>query len=988
MTASAPTRRPRHESKSGETSQAALLRQRWMLQRNRKTDQPVHDSAWTAGLLDLIFAQSPFLSHAALRAPDIVDALETAGPQALIEAELDTVQALTCNDKRATMRALRHAKTRVALLTALADLGEAWDLDAVTGALSRFADIAVDRALAQALFDAIKRGQLADSEAQASTSTCGIFVLGMGKLGAHELNYSSDIDLIILYDRERMAVLGDDGAMPVMSGIVRNLVSVLEETTREGYVFRTDLRLRPNLGIQPLAMAEDDALTYYERHGQNWERAAMIKARVIAGDGRAGERFLRDLQPFIWRKHLDFAAIKDIHSIKRQIDSFRGHGTIKLAGHDVKVGRGGIREIEFFTQTQQLILGGRHPELRSSRTVDTLALLAKQGWIDQSVADELTHAYRELRRIEHRLQMVEDKQTQRLPTREADLARLAAFLGYADLGAFQTELLGLLETVERHYAALFESSPSLGQEGSLVFTGTSDNADTLDTLQRLGFAKPDLVSGRIRAWHHGHIRATRSARARELLTELTPKLLSVLAAQPSPDDAFARFDKMISGLPAGVQLFSLIHPHPHLLDLLADLSGIAPPLAEHLARHTELFETLLVPSQDEQGVADASLEKSLARELTQARDLQDRLELTARWARGRQFAIGLDILLGRRNGDEACAELTAIADTVLAALLPVAGGWLEEAHGRLPELRFGVLGLGKLGSGELTLGSDLDVVFIYDGPGEARSDGDRPLSLADYASRLGVRLVNALTMRTNEGRLYEIDTRLRPSGNVGPPAVRLDVFERYQRETAQTWEHQALTRARWVAGDADLGERVIAVAHAVVASEREIESLRRDVVAMRARIYREHGSRDLWNLKHVRGGFVDAEFLAQFLQLAHGQAHREIIGGATAEVFARAGACGLLDREDARPLAAHLQLYHRLQAILRLVDEDARSSERFTQGLRSALARAGDSEHIAGTFDDLETQLAAAHRHTALLFDQVVGPLHDDGKTNKEHKAP
>ena len=338
------------------------------------------------------------------------------------------------------MALLRRSKRRLALLTALADIAGLWPLEQVTGALTRFADRAVELALALLLREAAERGEVAPATADAPLTDRGIVILGMGKLGAFELNYSSDIDLIVLFDPDRLAYRGREGPMAFAVRLTRALVYLLEHRTKDGYVFRTDLRLRPHPPGHPLALAIEDAEQYYERHGQNWERAALIKARVIAGDHAAGSGFLRALEPFLWRRHLDYAAIRDIHSIKRQINAYRGHGTIRVPGHDIKVGRGGIREIEFFVQTQQLILGGRVPEVRVPATCAALRALVATRWLEPAIADELIGSYRFLRRIEHRLQMVADKQTHALPERPEQIERFAAFMGFAD-GAALTEAI-------------------------------------------------------------------------------------------------------------------------------------------------------------------------------------------------------------------------------------------------------------------------------------------------------------------------------------------------------------------------------------------------------------------------------------------------------------------------------------------------------------------------------------------------------------------
>jgi glutamate-ammonia-ligase adenylyltransferase len=929
-------------------------------------------------LLAAIFAASPFLSECLLLEPDVLRAYVEDGPDAALAALLAEAAAVERADRVRLMAGLRRGRRRLALLVALADLAGRWPLEQVCTALTGFADRAVGAALDHLLLEAGKRGELALADSTAPADACGVFVIGMGKLGAGELNYSSDIDLILLFDAEAIRCTTAEGPMAVAVRLARSLAYLLEHKTKDGFVFRTDLRLRPHLPGHPLAISTDAAELYYERHGQNWERASFIKARIVAGDAAAGGAFLRRLQPFVWRKHLDYAAIRDIHSIKRQINAFRGFGEIRVRGHDLKVGRGGIREIEFFTQTQQLILGGRVPALRLAATCPALVALADGRWIDRAVADELIAAYRMLRTLEHRLQMVADRQTQQLPDREPDLVRLAGFAGWNEVGAFEAAVRRCLETVERHYAALFEQEADLGGGGSLVFTGTEDDPATLQTLAGMGFRDPSAVSARLRAWHHGHIRATRSTRARELLTELTPGIFHALARQADADAAFRLFDQFVSGLPAGVQLFSLFRANPRLLDLLADLIGAAPRLARFLSGNVDLFDAMLTPDFFEPLPVGHRLRAELVSRLPDARDFQDVLDICRRWAHGRQFQAGLQVLLGMTRAEREAATLTAIAEVVIAALLERATAALVEAHGAVPGGRFIVLGLGKLGSRELTTGSDLDLVFVYDADPEIRSTGTRPLAAAAWYGRLAQRLIAAISAKTAEGQLFEIDMRLRPSGNAGPIACSFESFARYQMETAQTWERQALTRARVIAGDEILAARTAAVIDEAIRQPRDLAVLAREVRAMRERIFREHGSADPWNLKHARGGLVEQEFCAQYLQLAHAHAHPELRRPGTAAVVAAAGRLGLLEPTEARALGAALALHHALLAVLRLSIDDRFNPATAPEGLRTALARAAREDPAlpvsAADFAGVERRLVESQAAVRQIFDRLCPP--------------
>ena len=929
-------------------------------------------------LLVAIFGNSPFLTDAVFAEPTIVQEFFEKGADATFDDMIsDLIEARSFN-RPALMAKLRQVRRQVALVSALADIAGVWPLDRVTGSLSHFADTATELALGLALRELAEKGGLKLSDDENPTAGTGLIVLGMGKLGAFELNYSSDIDLIILFDPARFMPAGKESAMALAVRAARTLVYILEHRTKDGYVFRTDLRLRPHPPGQPLALSVEDAELYYERFGQNWERAALIKARVIAGDKEAGSRFLKNIGPFLWRKHLDYAAIRDIHAIKRQINSHRGHGQLRVQGHDLKVGRGGIREIEFFVQTQQLILGGRVPELRLRGTIETLNKLVATRWLEESTADDLKEAYVFFRTIEHRLQMVADKQTHQLPEDQEIFAEIATFMSADDADSFADQVRHRLEAVERHYAALFESSLDLGGGGALVFTGTEDDPATLTTLKNMGFEKPAEVAKVVRAWHHGHIRATRTPRAREILTELMPELLRALGDQADPDAAFQRFDQFMRTLPAGVQLFSLFRANPKLLALVADLMGIAPRLADHLSRNVGLFDTMLAPDFFEPLASPADLEADFDRAIKQADDLQDVLDATRRWTQAREFQIGMHILLGQSDGAEASAPLTAIAEIVIRRLLPKVESWLAVQHGRIENSGFAVLGLGKLGSKELSIGSDLDLIFVFDADEDARSDGDRPLPAATYFARLGQRLVSALTSKTAEGSLYEIDTRLRPSGNLGPVACSIASFERYQIETAQTWEHQALTRCRVVAGPEELRAKVEAAVKAALVKPRDHDDLASDVRAMRMRIFKEHGGDDPWNLKHARGALVEAEFLAQYLQIRHAADHPSMMTPDTIGVFERAaGPC--IEPEESRLLIRAVQLYRRLQALLRLSLNENVDPENAPKGLQEALVRSAsidpEIERPGLDITALSGILSAMQKDVADIFDRHCPPV-------------
>ncbi len=918
-------------------------------------------------LLAGAFGNSPFLLRLALRESETLAAYFTRGPDALL-ADARALALTDFSDEAQAMADLRRAKRRAALVIALADI-EGWELAKVTGALSDFADACVKGAMRFLLKRIAAEQAFAERDGARLEDSTGLTVLAMGKFGAHELNYSSDIDLVVFYDAERFPFhrLGDPRGAAV--DLVRGLVKLLAEITADGYVFRVDLRLRPDAGVTQVAISTAAALDYYESQGQNWERAAMIKARPCAGDPKTGADFLTAIAPFIWRRNLDFAAIEDIHSIKRQIHAHAGHAEVAVKGHNIKLGRGGIREIEFFAQTQQLILGGRNPDLRAHATLDALEALAARGIITREAATDMRRCYIYLRTLEHRLQMVDDQQTHSLPDSDEGLAHIACFMGYDSESAFEKEFVAVLQTVQGHYARLFEREPELtDSHGNLVFTGVDDDPETLSTLLAMGFADTAHLSGAIRGWHHGRIRAMRSARARELLTKLMPAILAALAATPDPDGAFAQFDRFLSGLPSGVQLFSLFLARPEFLELLARVLGSAPRLSLYLARNPSTLDALLDAEFLERLPSRAVLEAALARRLVGG--YEEKLDGARRFAREQIFRVGAQIVEGTASADQAGLALTDIAETVIAGLLPVVENELAASAGRLKGAGFAVIAMGKLGGREMTATSDLDLVFVYDvPPGVEASDGAKPLPPSLYFARLAQRLIAALTTPTGAGTLYDVDMRLRPTGNKGPAAVSLKSFADYHASESWTWEHMALTRARSVAGPArSCARRTEDEIRRRLTAKPDAEKILTDVREMRAKVEAAYPGRNGWDLKYAHGGMMDIEFIAQTLQLLHAHAQPQILETNTIAALNRLAAAKLLEAGDAALLLDAAGLEQALTQTLRIALDESLKAEEATPALKALLARAGGMRDFAA----LEQRLARLQTAVRGIFTRLV----------------
>jgi glutamate-ammonia-ligase adenylyltransferase len=940
-------------------------------------------------LLAALFGNSPFLTQCCLAEPAFVRRLVEDGHDSAFATVMNEIAPahIAALDTDRAMAELRLARRRAALLIAIADIARLWPLDEVTRRLSRFAEAALDAAVRHLLARAAADGELTPADPSDPARDSGFIVLGMGKLGAFELNYSSDIDLILLYDGDAVPYRGRRGVQHFFTRLAHQLVRLMAERTGEGYVFRTDLRLRPDPASTPPVVSREAALAYYESAGQNWERAALIKARPVAGDRDAGARFLAELTPFLWRRHLDFAAIQDIHSIKRQIDAHRGGGTIKVAGHNVKLGRGGIREIEFFAQTQQLIWGGRMPVLRTASTCDALEALASAGRISPQAAGELAACYRSLRTVEHRLQMVNDAQTHTLPADEDGLRAIAIFLGHRDAAEFAAALTATLATVEGHYARLFEEAPSLAAPGNLVFTGIEDDPDTLATLARLGFADPQAVSAMVRGWHHGRYRATRSQRARELLTELVPALLKAFGASASPDAALIRFDRFLGRLPAGVQLFSLFANNPPLVALLAEILAAGPRLADEIARRPGLLDSVLTAGFFDKLPPLDALAADLAAMLDRARHYEELLDLARRWAGERKFQVGVQLLRRRLDGEAAGAALADIAEAVLAGVLPRVAAEFARAHGAVPGGAIVVLGLGKLGSREMSVTSDLDLILIYDAPeGVETSDGAKPLAVSSYYIRLTQRYINALTVLTEEGNLYDVDMRLRPSGTKGPVASSVEAFRRYHDEAAWTWEQMSLTRARVVAGPAELARKAMAAVRAVLTQRRDPARLVVEVEDMRRRIAEQHRDAGTFELKHRSGGMVDIEFVAQYLQLREAADHPSVLVQNTHGALAALETAGALPRAARDALAASLALWRDLQGLLKLTLDEPIDDAAAATALAALLGEnAGD---IAARVDRAAAAARAWYERLVAAPAAAARPRLPHSPANDEERAP
>ncbi|MEP2735426.1 MAG: bifunctional [glutamine synthetase] adenylyltransferase/[glutamine synthetase]-adenylyl-L-tyrosine phosphorylase [Erythrobacter sp.] len=894
-------------------------------------------SDWQSGL-ERARAHAPFLARALDRQGTLAELLAAGdGEGALAWAKNAGEGAIDVDV------ALRREKLALATALALGDLAEAFPLTRIMAELSDFADRALDAAITAAI-----QKRVPDAE------PAGMIALALGKQGAGELNYSSDIDPILLFDPEILPRRASDDPAEAAQRYARDISQILSANTAEGYVFRVDLRLRPNSEVSPPAVSVRSARGHYQSSALAWERAAFIRARACAGDIAAGEAFLAEIDPFIWRSALDFGAVEEVRQLTKRIRANHDGADVPGPGFNVKQGRGGIREIEFYAQTHQLIHGGRDASLRVRGTRAALDALAEAGRIDAEDAVMLGASYDRLRTIEHRLQMVEDRQTHSLPEGEA-LGNVAQLDGLADGAALVAELAEITDQVARCYDTLIEDDSAapapIAQEAEPL-------ADTLiATLTGLGFSEPQRLSKRIAGWSDGRYQSLRSPAAQDALGAMLPSLLEALAKAADPDRALARWESVIDNASSVVNFLRLLEAEPALLEQLIAVLTLAPPLADELSQRPQLLDALIDGSaQALPGlVADLAEQMRLADE---GADYEDRLDRIRQVTSETRFALGVQLIQNSFDPLDIAAALSRLAEAGMQVAVEAAGEEFAAKHGKVAGGQLLVLGLGRLGGEMLTHASDLDVVFLFTGEFDTQSNGEKPLSASHYFNRLSQRVTAALTVPTAQGALYEVDTRLRPQGAQGPLAVTTSSFAKYQAEQAWSWEHMALTRARVLVGDEKAANSLTQQIHNVLKADRDPAKLREDVLSMRTDMAAHKQPAGPLDVKLMRGGLVDAEFCVHFLQLQHGTGLHPHLG----EAIDALAADGLVSDE----LRSAWEMQTRLLVAGRLLAPDLAHPH---AAAREAMAKACGAE----SFEILLQNLAKARQEVATNWRAVFG---------------
>ncbi|WP_172331766.1 glutamine-synthetase adenylyltransferase [Mangrovicoccus sp. HB161399] len=891
------------------------------------------DPGAARNLLEGVAGCSPYLAGLMVREAAWLEEALIRDPQESLSEVLAGIEA---GPVKETGVALRVAKRRVALLAALADCGGAWELAQVTAALTKLSDKAVEVALQSVLAPVLRAGKI-PGQGEDDLATCaGLTVLSMGKTGARELNYSSDIDLIVLFDDSRFCGADLGEARMHFIRAVRKAMALLSDLTGDGYVFRTDLRLRPDPSATPVAISISAAERYYESLGRTWERAAFIKARPSSGDIAAGRRFLKEIRPFIWRRHLDFATIEETQAMQAKIRAQKNTwDDARLDGRNLKLGPGGIREIEFFTQTRQMIAGGRDPSLRVRGTCEGLSRLSAAGWIPKAEAEELAERYAVLRTWEHRVQMVQDAQTHALPKDGDGWERMAAFLGQPDGASLRAEMRGTFARVQELTAPLLLQKP--GQAAPAPHPGAA------------------AIAAR---WHG--FAALRSDRARAILGRLLPDLLQRFDKAAKPEEALLQFERFLQRLPAGVQVFSLFEANPHLIDLMVDIASSSPMLAEYLSRHAQVLDAVIGGSFFDPWPGRAGLAEELSEALEHdADDYEQKLDATRRWHKEWRFRVGVHLLRGLIDAQEAAAQYSDLAEAVLEVLSPVVAVQFAEKHGQLPGRGGAVVGMGSLGARNLAATSDLDLIVIYDAPGDAMSDGRRPLDARAYYARLTKAFVTALSAQMSEGMLYEVDMRLRPSGRQGPVATGWTAFKSYQETEAWTWEHLALTRARVIAGAPELSEEIEHFRRELIAAPPDIPKILADLEDMRGRLRAGKPRKGPWDTENGPGGRQDIELLASACALVTGCPDR------SPEAQLRSG---FVAPDVAERLIGVLRFYSVLKQAGRLLTGGRPDPAHLGQGGRDMLLRDTGMPDIGS----LEARIAETLEQSAKVVDNAV----------------
>lgn len=874
-------------------------------------------------MLECLFGASPFLSGRLIRDPGFVRKLWTEGPDSCAEtifAELERFPADAGEEE--ARRLLSIARLRLALLIALADIAGLWDLEQVTGAMTRLAEAACSVGFRTLLAQLGARGFLESADPEDPEADSGLIALGLGKLGGRELNYSSDIDLILLYDPDRVPTRDAYKTEARFLNLARSFIALLSARSVEGQTFRVDLRLRPDPVATPLVLSTKSAERYYEKRGQTWERAALIKARPVAADIEAGERFLERIAPFIWRPNLDFATVRDLRDIKKRIDEQHGSGAIGVRGHNLKLGRGGIREIEFFAQTHQLVWGGRDPRFRTIPTCESLRTLTAAGHVPPEATEDLIEAYRFLRNCEHRVQMVADKQTHSLPKDPAEYETLSRFLGYPDGQAYSRELIGYLQRVELRYESFFEFPFPAETETP---EGSESQAELVERLGRMGFGEPAAAAAIVAKWRGGRCPAAQEPLSRELLQALASPLLIAMCGTTDPDLALARFDSLFDNLPDSIQTFSLFQANLHTMETVAEIMVSAPIVYEFLQARPFLLETLVAPEEDAATWERAALAGDLAADLEPAAGYEDALDRLGEWVDRLRFRVCVQLLFQSLDPLQVPALLSDIADCALAALHGQASAEFAARFGRISGGESALLAVGALGIRGITTASPVDLAFICSAPAGARADGLEALDAREYFDRFLAFMLEGIGPRNGRRGIYETSLRFPPPSEADPAQADPSSLGRFLA-AADARTRMAFAQVRVIAGSGGFASDAGGPLPGALAEATGGDQLGAELASKTRGP--EEPAREAGSIAYCRDGLAKLDALLRYLLLSAGPSRPAVpTDGTSADAFRALSESGSLAGEDAARLVDAWECWTRVQALQRLIGDEAGSDD-------------------------------------------------------------
>ncbi|MCM0081271.1 bifunctional [glutamate--ammonia ligase]-adenylyl-L-tyrosine phosphorylase/[glutamate--ammonia-ligase] adenylyltransferase [Geomonas sp. Red32] len=840
------------------------------------------------------------------------------------------------------LRRFKHAEV---LRIATRDLNGLAPLEEVTEELSSLAAVTLQIAYETAYRDLSAEHGIPMADTPDGPVEAEFTIIGMGKFGGRELNFSSDIDLIYFYSTDSGQSVGVPDGKGGMKGRIslhtffvklgEMIGKAISQVTEDGFVFRVDLGLRPDGKAGDLAASWRSAEIYYESWGQSWERAALMKARPVAGSLILGENILASLTPFIYRRYLDYNLIEDMMSMKLRIDASLTR--LHEADINIKLGRGGIREIEFFIQALQLVYAGKDPKLRERNSLRALQILRESRIIKEADCVALSEAYRFLRTVEHRIQVVQERQTHALPTKPEEMTALARRCGYLRRDGtvkFQETLEVHRQTVSAIYGDLFLSRDERLKEEVLpevyFFLDPGANIDLIkDMLEERHFEHPDAAYGNLLILRDGPPKQNLTERARHTLEKIAPLFLQEVFASPDPDLALTNLERFLTSSRTRSTAYALLAENRDILKLITSIFGMSEFLSKIFIGHPELLESLTGRGYAYLRKERTSMAAELETELAQADDFEERLDVMRRYRHEEFLRIGMNDIHGKMGQPEVALQLTNLAEVCLDAAVEMARNELarfgrpmvQEEDGSRHEASFAIVAMGKLGGNELNYHSDLDIIYIYNGQG--MTDGEKSITNWEYFAKLGQKIILVLTTQTREGFAYKIDTRLRPSGNAGPLVTSLESFITYHSNESQIWERQALTKARVCYGDARLKAAIEEVIERAVYGKGAEDIVRTEIHRLRMRMENELAkeSEGSYNIKTGRGGMVDVEFIIQYLQLKYGFEHNEIRGSNTLETLEAIRKRGILPEGDCQALFDGYRFLRRLENRLRIIHD-------------------------------------------------------------------